>query len=484
MAMTDAAHAVHDSPHGASSATCGQAISLPPRLLRQVRGHFYYVDHCPIDGKRIHLNGVGEPLALKAAVQMNAELASMPVPLEANAPGHHVQAMLTTHGWEDLAIWLGASLEASLGVPSRSSLADSRSQLWRAPSTAQCWVQVLALALGAAPRGSHVVTTALASTEEATAIALHARQQALSSATVPVNPLTGRLEVAEYAHCVTPETRVATLVHTCPFTGMRQDVAAIARAIRKVAPACFILVMGEHHAAHAPLAVAHWEVDAYVVGAEAIFCRPRQGFAWLSRRLSLAMRGAMPSTMPSTMPSNLIPPHSGEEPTALASMTEWVAYLDWLGRHFTGTPPRCSRVVAAGEAIQAHERALLNRLLHGFPEAPKTPEASASPTSLWRCGLHGHARVRVIGAPHALWRDGTVAFHVQGIEAWKVVQWLAATGIAAQLLASPQAVRALAPFGYTAATRLSVSHYNSEAEIEICLQTLDPLLERPAEGWG
>ncbi|WP_280565143.1 aminotransferase class V-fold PLP-dependent enzyme [Chromohalobacter sp. 48-RD10] len=454
----------HESSHGASSAMCGQATGFPPQVLRQVRGHFYYVDHCPIDGKRIHLNGVGEPLALKAAMQVGAELASLPVPLETDAPGHHIQAMLTTHGWEDLATWLGASSEAS------------HDPLWRAPSTAEGWARVLALALGAAPRGSHVVTTALASAEEMTAIALHARQRALSSATVPVNPLTGRLEVAEYAHCVTPETRVATLVHTCPFTGMRQDVAAIARAIHKVAPACFILVMGEHHAAHAPLTVAHWEVDAYVVGAEAIFCRPRQGFVWLSRRLSLAMRG--------TPPSSLMAPHSGEEPTALASITEWVAYLDWLGTHFTGPPPRCSRLKAAGDAIQAHEGALLNRLLHGFPEAPATPEASASPTSLWRCGLHGHPRVRVIGAPHALWRDGTVAFDVRGIEAWKVVQWLAATGIAAQLLSSPQAVRALAPFGYKAATRLSVSHYNSEEEIATCLQTLEPLLERPAETRG
>ncbi|MCK0714436.1 aminotransferase class V-fold PLP-dependent enzyme [Chromohalobacter sarecensis] len=460
MSMTDAAHAMQDE----SSTTCGEAIGLPLGLLSQVRGHFYYVDHCPIDGKRIHLNGVGEPLALKSAVQMNAELASLPAPLEAEAPGHHVQAMLTTHGWEDLAIWL------------RVASAGSHDQLWRAPSVAECWAQVLALALGATPRGSHVVTTALASAKEATAIALRARQRALSSATVPVNPLTGRLETAEYAHYVTPETRVATLVHTCPFTGMRQDVAAMAYAIREVAPACFILVMGEHHAAHAPLAVAHWEVDAYVIGSEAIFCRPRQGFAWLSRRLSLAMRG--------TPPNGLMAPHSGEEPTALASITEWVAYLDWLGRHFTGVPPRCSRLQAAGEAIQAHERALLNRLLHGFPEAPETPQASASPTSLWRCGLHGHPRVRVIGAPHALWRDGSVAFHVQGMDAREVVQWLAATGIAAQLLSSPQAVRALAPFGYTTATRLSVSHYNSEAEIETCLQTLDPLLERPAEGRG
>lgn len=454
MAMPGAAHARQDD----SATTCDQAISLPPRLLNQVRSHFYYVDHCPVDGRRIHMNCAGEPLALKAAVQVGAELASLPAPLEADAPGYSAQAAVATHGWEDLETLLGAS----------------HGRLWRAPSVDECWARVLGLALEAIPPQSQVVSTALASSDETTAIALHARQRALSTATVPVNPLTGRLETPEYAHCVTPETRVATLVHTCPVTGIRQDVAAIARTIREVAPSCFILVLGTHHAVHGPLDVAQWEVDAYVVGTEAIFCRPRQGFAWLSRRLCLAMRDAPPS--------GLMPPHRDEAPAALASITEWVTYLDWLGGYFSTAIPRRPRLVAASEAIRAHERALMQRLLHGVDDG--IPMTGATPPPLSRCGLHGHPRVRVIGAPHARWRDGTLAFDVRGIEAWEVVQWLAATGISAQLLHSPEAVRVLAPFGYEAATRLSVSHYNSEEEIVACLQALEPLLARPARAKG
>lgn len=449
MAMTDAAHAMHDD----NAATFEQAVSLPPRLLNQVRSHFYYVDHCPVDGRRVHLNAAGEPLALKAAVQVGAELASLPAPLEADAPGYSAQAAVATHGWEDLETLLGAT----------------HGRLWRAPSVAECWARVLALALEAIPPQSQVVSTALAPAEEPATIALRARQRALRTATVPVNPLTGRLETPDVEHWITPETRVATLMHTCPVTGMRQDVPGIASAIRRVAPACFILVLGAHHAGHGPLDVAQWEIDAYVVGSEAIFCRPRQGFAWLSRRLCLAMRDAPPS--------GLMPPRRDEASAALASITEWVAYLDWLGGHFSTAIPRRPRLVAASEAIQAHERALLQRLLHGVDDG--IPMTGSTPPPLSRCGLHGHPRVRVIGAPHARWRDGTLAFDVRGIEAWKVVQWLTATGISAQLLHSPEAVRLLAPFGYKAATRLSVSHYNSEEEIDACLQALEPLLGRP-----
>ncbi|MCK2042168.1 aminotransferase class V-fold PLP-dependent enzyme [Chromohalobacter sp. TMW 2.2308] len=460
MAMTDPQHAMRDALQGAHSATCGQAGSLSPQLLSQVRAHFYYVDRCPVDGRRIHLNAAGEPLALKAAVQVGAELASLPAPLEADAPGYSAQAAVATHGWEDLETLLGAS----------------HGRLWRAPSVDECWARVLGLALEAIPPQSQVVSTALASSDETTAIALHARRRALSTNTVSVNPLTGRLETLDYALCVTPETRVATLVHTCPVTGMRQDVAAIARTIREVAPSCFILVLGAHHAAHGPLDVAQWEVDAYVVGSEALFCRPRQGFAWLSRRLCLAMRDAPPS--------GLMPPRRDEASAALASITEWVAYLDWLGGHFSTAIPRRPRLVAASEAIQAHERALLQRLLHGVDDGLPTASATITTPPLSRCGLQGHPRVRVIGAPHARWRDGTVAFDVSGIEAWEVVQWLAATGISAQLLRSPEAERVLAPFGYKTATRLSLSHYNSEEEVVACLQALEPLLERPAKGKG
>ncbi|WP_432415250.1 aminotransferase class V-fold PLP-dependent enzyme [Chromohalobacter israelensis] len=449
--------------HHDGTPPCDETGLFGEALQARVRTRFYYVDHCPVDGRRIHMNGAGEPLALKAAVQAGAELASLPAPLEADAPGYLAQAAVATHGWEDLETLLGAS----------------HGRLWRAPSVDECWARVLSLALEAIPPQSHVVSTALASSDETTAIALHARRRALSTATVPINPLTGRLETFDYARCVTPETRVATLVHTCPVTGMRQDVAAIARAIREIAPSCFILVLGAHHAAHGPLDVAQWEIDAYVVGSEALFCRPRQGFAWLSRRLCLAMRDAPPS--------GLMPPHRDEEPAALASITEWVAYLDWLGGHFSSAIPRRPRLVAASEAIQAHERALLQRLLHGVDDVLPTASATITTTTtlrLSRCGLQGHPRVRVIGAPHARWRDGTLAFDVRGIEAWEVVQWLAATGISAQLLRSPEAERLLAPFGYKAATRLSLSHYNSEEEVVACLEALEPLLERPAKGKG
>ncbi|WP_164915636.1 hypothetical protein [Chromohalobacter israelensis] len=40
------------------------------------------------------------------------------------------------------------------------------------------------------------------------------------------------------------------------------------------------------------------------------------------------------------------------------------------------------------------------------------------------------------------------------------------------------------PFGYKAATRLSLSHYNSKDEVVACLEAPEPLLERPSKGKG
>ncbi|HBM68647.1 MAG TPA: nitrogen fixation protein NifS, partial [Rhodobacteraceae bacterium] len=41
------------------------------------------------------------------------------------------------------------------------------------------------------------------------------------------NQETGAVEAANYAAHVTPDTRVATILHTSPVTGMGMDVAAI-----------------------------------------------------------------------------------------------------------------------------------------------------------------------------------------------------------------------------------------------------------------
>jgi selenocysteine lyase/cysteine desulfurase len=64
---------------------------------------------------------------------------------------------------------------------------------------------------------------------------------------------TGAVGTEQYIAEITPDTRVATILHTSPVTSMGVDVAAISAAIRKVAPECIIIVDGIQHAAHGRL---------------------------------------------------------------------------------------------------------------------------------------------------------------------------------------------------------------------------------------
>ena len=61
---------------------------------------------------------------------------------------------------------------------------------------------------------------------------------------------------------------------------MGMDVAAISKAIRAVAPDCFIIVDGIQHAAHGQIDIASYDVDGYVISPYKMFSRHGYGLAW------------------------------------------------------------------------------------------------------------------------------------------------------------------------------------------------------------
>lgn len=97
---------------------------------------------------------------------------------------------------------------------------------------------------------------------------------------------TGAVDAHAYAAQVKPDAQFVTILHTSPVTGMEMDVAAIAAAIRKISPDCFIIVDGIQHAAHGQLDIASYGVDGYVVSPYKVFSRHSYGIAWVSDRLS------------------------------------------------------------------------------------------------------------------------------------------------------------------------------------------------------
>ncbi|WP_228716976.1 aminotransferase class V-fold PLP-dependent enzyme [Billgrantia pellis] len=226
-----------------------------------------------------------------------------------------------------------------------------------------------------------------------------------------------------------------------------------------MAPECLIIVDGIQHAPHGFLAIDDYGVDAYVISPYKAYCRFNNGYAWLSDRLSVVDHDRLLGKPADAWELG------SRDPSALAGVSAMVDYLAWLGGHFTEAPSRRARLVAAGEAMQAHERALVHRLLHGGTD---------------QTGLGDFPGLHLIGQADSPYREGVVSFAVEGVDAKQVVAELGARGIRVHARRDDvYSGNILRPLGLKAVTRVSLAHYNSADEIDACLAALAEVLPRP-----
>ncbi|PID35285.1 MAG: nitrogen fixation protein NifS, partial [Rhodobacterales bacterium] len=250
---------------------------------------------------------------------------------------------------------------------------------------------------------------------------------------------------AAYAAAVTPDTRVATILHTSPVTGMGVDVTAVVRAIRAVAPECYIIVDGIQHAAHGRIDLAEYGVDGYVISPYKVFSRHGYGVAWISDRLTRVEHNALLGGPADTW-------EMGTRDTgAYATMSQVVAYFDWLGSQVSDAPDRKARFRAAGDAIHAHEAALTEAMIHGTGNLP---------------GLADMEGITLLGGADNPAREGLVSLRVEGVDSAEVVRRLNEQGIRTHLRkADHYSGNILTPLGFDSCVRVSLCHYNSLAEV-------------------
>ncbi len=259
------------------------------------------------------------------------------------------------------------------------------------------------------------------------------------------NDETGTIDATAYSAAVTPDTKVATIVHTSPVTGMGVDVAAVAAEIRNVAPECFIIVDGIQHAAHGRIDLAAYDVDGYVISPYKVFSRHGFGLAWISDRLT-------------KLPHNALidgPADNWEMGTrdtgAYATLSDVVAYFEWLGSQVSDETDRRQKIVAAGRAIHAQEKALTDATIYG------TGNLS---------GLAEMDKVYILGGADNPAREGLVSLAVQGVASVDVVKLLNDQGIRTHLRkADHYSDNILNPLGMETCVRVSMCHYNSVQEV-------------------
>ncbi len=409
-------------------------------LLHEIRDRFAHVDECPFTGKRIFFENAGGALTLKSVVETSTRFAAIPDNQGRDNPASAALVAVINEARADVRSFFNAEGGAVIVGESGTEL------LFRLIRDA---------CLGAGPGvalGSSVEHPASRS-----AMARWAEVAGQRHVLIPHDDATGQVTAAAYAAHVTPDTAVATILHTSPVTGMAMDLPGIADAIRDVAPDAFIIVDGIQHACHGHIDVAGAGVDGYVVSPYKVFSRHGYGVAWASDRLTALAHDSLVGGPEGNW-------ELGTRDTgAYATFSEVVRYFDWLGAQVSDLDARPARLAAARDAIHAHEAALTQAMIHGTDNLP---------------GLADLPGVIIVGGPDNPSREGLVSFWAEGRASPEIVEALNAEGIRTHTRkADHYSGNILTPLGQTDCIRVSLGHYNSLEEVRAFLSVMQGILD-------
>jgi selenocysteine lyase/cysteine desulfurase len=409
---------------------------FPAALSSEIRAQFHHVDTCPITRRpRIFFENGGGSLKLKSAIARSAEIAAIPDQEQRDNEASRYLKQVLEDGRADLRRFFGTQTGQVISGETGTLL------LWR-------FIRAVALT---APPGPF-----LSSSLEHPAsfdAALHwAEQTKRTRITIKLDIRTGTVTPEDYAKAVTPDTRLATVIHTSQLTGLHVDLPGIVAAIRRAAPECFVIVDGIQNAPHGRIEVERYGADAYVFSAYKTYSRLAVGFAWLNDRLARVPHEHMHGK------TDTVWELGSRDFGIYAAHSAVVDYLAWLGGHFTRESDRRARVLASADAMAAHEKGLVQLLLFGDGQHP---------------GVTQNNKVTLIGPTDLTDRQGIVSFGLAGMTAPELVRAFAARDIRVHArIDDAYSGHILADLGLKDCLRVSLCHYNTPAEIGAFLAAL------------
>jgi cysteine desulfurase/selenocysteine lyase len=415
-------------------------FKIDSELLSKIRDRFEYVDHCPYQGHRIFFENAGGALTLKSVTKRSAELAAVPDNQGRDNPASYELVSLIDQAKEDIRCFFGAS----------------KGPVFVGESGTELLFRVISTAVLEAEEGGNVVGSTLEHPASVSACTRWSKIARRDFIRVPHNSETGTITEEDYKAYVNKDTRVATILHTSPVTGMSVDVGSIAKIIREVSPDCLIIVDGIQHAAHGGLDIDSYGIDGYIISPYKVFSRHGYGIAWVSERL-----GRMPHNSLIGAPEDQW--DLGTRDTAsFATFSDVVNYFDWLGSQFTESSDRRERITVAGKVIHQQEKDLTDAMLNG--------------TSC-QDGLASMSEVSVIGGIENAAREGLVALTVENKTAVELVGSFREKGIRVHARKNDHySGNILEPLGLDDCVRVSLCHYNSEKEVVQFLAAMQSIL--------
>ena len=398
-------------------------------LLENIRGQFAQIDRCPVQGPRVFFENAGGALTLRKIVDTSAKYAAIPDNQGRDNPGSHELVRVIDKAKQDLRAFMNAP-------KGQFFVGESGTEL--------IFRLVMNACLGTAKDGV-VLGSTIEHPATRSACARWAPISGKEHVLITHDDAKGLVTADAYTSHISKDTRVATILHTSPVTGMGMDVAVIAKTIRAVSPDCFIIVDGIQHAAHGQIDISAYDVDGYVISPYKMFSRHGYGLAWISDRMA-----ALPHDSLVDGPAENW--ELGTRDTgAYATMSDVVDYIEWLGSQVCDSDDQRTRFEAAGNAIHDHEQVLTDAMIHGTGNLP---------------GLAEMAHVHIIGGVNNPAREGLVSIYVDGIDSKNVVARLNSEGVRTHLRkADHYSGNVLDPLGLDSCIRVSMCHYNSTAEV-------------------
>lgn len=402
---------------------------LSDELLAKVRAKFALIDSCPQQNERVFFENAGGALTLNSVVKSSQYYAAIPDNQGRDNPASHELVRVINTAKDDMRVFMNAP----------------DGQFFMGESGTELLFRLISTACLGSNEGGDVLGSTLEHPATRSACARWAGIARQNHVLVKHDDATGTVTAADYAAKVTPQTQVATIVHTSPVTGMGVDVATIVAAIRKVARNCIIIVDGIQHAAHGQIDLKEYDADGYVVSPYKMFSRHGFGLAWISDRLTALPHNSLIGGPTDTW-------EMGTRDTgAYATLSDVASYFEWLGGQVSDTTDRRAKFVAAGEAIHAQEKALTDAMIHGTGNL---------------AGLAEMPSVQIIGGNDNPAREGLVSLFVDGVASVDVVKQLNDQGIRTHLRkADHYSDNILNPLGLDSCVRVSMCHYNSTQEV-------------------
>ena len=422
----------------------GKSLPFDDALMSEIRARFVHVDSEPGLGQRIFFENGGGSLTLGSVIEVQKVAASLPANAgRANAGSHAVEQYIA-EGVRALEDFMHVDRGVVISCESTTSHA----------------FRMMEAAARQAKPGANIVCSDLDHACFHDAAAYYAKLFGLTRRVVSMDVDTGTLTPESVAEQVDEDTAIVSIIHASNITGGKNDLRAIAEAVRSKNPDAYILADGAQHVQHATADVSELGVDSYVFSAYKVFSCPGYAFAYLSERAAKLPHARLAGKRPDEW--NL----GTRDQAAYACFTQVVEYLCWLGERVSGSQPgaatRRELIKYAFDAIERHEIALGKNLLQGRGGTP---------------GLLQHSRIQLYGNKNSSReREAVYAFCVDGISAKDVVRYFVDRGIIIHDRANDvYSGHTMNRLGVDAIVRVSLAHYNTSEEVERFLAVLNEL---------